>query len=64
MKPFTLAAVIVFAVVAIVQLTRLILGWEVVVGGVAIPMWASVIALVVAAGLAVMVARENRSRAP
>ncbi len=64
MKPFTLAAVIVFAVVAIVQLTRLILGWEVVVNGVAIPMWASVIALVVAGGLAAMVARENRSRAP
>ncbi|MBC8022400.1 MAG: hypothetical protein H7Y14_04735 [Burkholderiales bacterium] len=64
MKPFTLAAVIVFAVVAIVQLTRLILGWDVVVNGVAIPMWASVIALVVAGGLAAMVARENRSRAP
>jgi hypothetical protein len=58
-KPFTLAAVAVFTVVALLQLTRLVLGWEVTVQGFAIPLWASAIAFVVAAGLAVTVWREN-----
>ena len=57
-KPFTLVAVGVFSVVALVQLLRLVLGWEVMIHGVAIPLWASGIAVVVAAGLAVTVWRE------
>ena len=60
MKPFTLIAVVVFSLVAILQLTRLILGWEVSVNGLIIPLWASGVALVVAAGLAVMLGREAR----
>jgi len=51
-KPFTLIAVLVFAVVAIVHLLRLVYGWQVTLDGAAIPMWASVVYLVVAAGLA------------
>jgi hypothetical protein len=60
MKPFTAIAVIVFSLVALVQAIRVALGWEVVVNGVAIPVWASAIAFVVAAGLALMLWREAR----
>lgn len=58
-KPFTLVAVGVFSVVALMQLLRLVLGWEVLIQGHAIPLWVSGIAFVVAAGLAVTVWREN-----
>ena len=61
MKPFTTVAVLVFTLVAIVQLARIVLGWPVTVNGLAIPIWASVIALIVAGGLAVMVWREHRA---
>jgi hypothetical protein len=58
MKTFTLLSIIVFSLMAIVQLTRLILGWEVTVNGVSIPVWVSAIAFVVTGGLAVMLWRE------
>ena len=61
MKPFTTVAVVVFALVALLQLLRVVLGWDVSINGVHIPLWASVIASVVAAGLAVMVSREARA---
>jgi hypothetical protein len=61
MKPFTTVAVAVFSLVALMQLLRVLMGWEVVVGGVNIPIWASIVAFVVAAALAVLVWRENRS---
>jgi len=51
----------VFALVALVQVLRLALGWEVTVNGLHIPYWASVIAAVVAATLAFKVWREGRS---
>lgn len=60
MKPFTLIATLVFSLVAILQLIRLILGWEVSVNGLLIPLWASGMAFVVAAGLAIMLWREAR----
>ena len=60
MKPFTHLAVAVFALVALVQLVRVVLGWDVSIAGVAIPAWASVIAFLAAAMLAVMVHRELR----
>jgi hypothetical protein len=60
MKPFTAVAIVVFSLVAVLQLTRLVLGWEVSVNGLIIPLWASAVALVVAAGLAVMLWRETR----
>lgn len=61
MKPFTVIAIVVFSLIAIVQLTRLVLGWEVSVNGVSIPAWASAIAFVVAGGLAAMLWRESRT---
>ena len=58
MRPFSTIAAVVFAVVAVLQLLRFSLRWEVLVNGWSIPLWASVIAFLVAATLAVMVWRE------
>ena len=60
-KPFTLVAVVVFSLVALLQLLRLLVGWEITINGIAIPLWASGVAFVVAAALAAMVWREQRS---
>ena len=60
-KPFTLVAVVVFSVIALLQLLRLLLGWEITINAITIPLWASGVAFVVAAGLAAMVWRERRS---
>ena len=60
-KPFTLVAVIVFSVVSLLQLIRLLMGWDITIAGFAIPLWASGVAFLVAAGLAVQVWRERRS---
>ena len=59
-KPFTLVAVAVFSIVASLQLLRLLLGWEITINAITIPLWASGVAFVVAAGLAAMVWRERR----
>jgi hypothetical protein len=60
MKRFSTLAAVVFALVALAQLLRLVLGWSIVVNGISIPLWASAIACLVAGGLAVMVWREAR----
>lgn len=60
MKPFTTIAVVVFALIALIQLLRFTLSWEVTVNGVIVPVWVSGIAFVVAAGLAAMLWRERR----
>lgn len=59
-KPFTLVAVLVFFVVAVVHLLRLVFGWEVTINGLTVPLWASAPGFVIAAGLAVMLWRESR----
>jgi len=60
MKPFTTITVTVLALVALLQLVRVAMGWDIVVAGHAVPAWASVAHSVIAALLAVMVAREAR----
>ena len=60
MKPFTIIAAGLFALIAVVQLVRFLFSWEIAVNGVMIPVWASGIASVIAAGLAVMLWREAR----
>ena len=60
-KPFTLLAVVVFSLVALLQLLRFLLGWDITINGVSIPLWASAVAFVVAAALAAAVWREQRS---
>ena len=59
-KPFTITAAALLLLIALLQLLRFIMGWEVTLNGVSIPVWASGIAAVVAAGLAVMVWMETR----
>jgi len=60
-KPFTITAVIFFLLMALMQLLRFTLGWDITVNGVAVPVWVSGIAFVIAAGLAVTVWRETRT---
>jgi hypothetical protein len=60
-KPFTIFAVLVFALVALAHLLRLAYGWEVTINSAAVPLWASVLGIVVSAGLAVMLWRESRN---
>lgn len=59
-KPFTITAVAIFSLVALLQLLRFTLGWAITVNGVTVPVWVSGIAFVIAAGLAVLVWRETR----
>lgn len=59
-KPVTLIAIVLFSLIALLQLLRFVLGWEVMVDGMAIPVWASAIGFAVAAGLALMLWRETR----
>jgi uncharacterized membrane protein HdeD (DUF308 family) len=59
-KPFTIIAIGLFSLIAALQLLRFILGWEVTVNGLSIPVWVSGIAFVVAGGLAVTVWLEAR----
>ena len=60
-KPFTITAVALFSLIAMLQLLRFTLGWEVTVNGVTVPVWVSGIVFVIAAGLAVMLWRETRT---
>ena len=46
-------ASVLFMLVAVGHLVRLIMGWKVTVGDYAMPMWLSVVVLVVSAGLSV-----------
>jgi hypothetical protein len=50
-KTFTLLAGVIFAIVALLHLLRIYMGWPVVIGDWTVPMWVSWIALVVAGGL-------------
>ncbi len=60
MKPFTLTAVVVLALVALVHLVRLFTGWGVVITGFPMPVWWSAPILVIFGGLAFLVWREAR----
>jgi hypothetical protein len=59
-KPFTMIAVGVFALMALVHVFRLLFGWAVTFQGSVVPMWVSVLGVVIAGGLAVMLWRESR----
>lgn len=59
-KPFTIIAIIIFALVSLSHLIRYFLGWEITVNNVAIPMWVSLLGFVIAGLLAVMLWREMR----
>ena len=63
-KPFTSIAILVFSLIAALQLLRFSMGWVVTVSGVTIPLWASAVAFAVTAGLAVMLWLEARNDPP
>lgn len=60
MKPATNITVILLMLIAIAHLLRLLFRIEIVANGVVIPMWASIMAFIIPAVLAIMVWRENR----
>ncbi|MGA2332917.1 MAG: hypothetical protein ABSG75_14270 [Syntrophales bacterium] len=62
MKPFTIMSVAVLSFIAFGHLLRILFGWEAVINGVHIPLWASAIAIVFLAGLACMLWRESQPR--
>ena len=59
MKPFTTLAIVVFVLFALAQLLRVVFGWDVVVHGIIIPPWVSLIACGIAVTLAIMLWREK-----
>ena len=59
-KPFTIITVVLFLLIALLHLLRFVMGWEVTVNEVTVPIRASGIVFVIAAGLALMVWRESR----
>ena len=50
-KTFTIVAGALFAVVALLHVLRIFMGWPAVIGGWTMPMWVSWIGVVVAGGL-------------
>lgn len=60
MKPFTSIAVIIFAVICVVHILRLVLGWSAIINGVEVPVWASIVGAIVSGLMAIMVWRENK----
>jgi len=62
MKPFTTIAIVFLTLIAILQLTRFVRGWEVMINGVSIPVWVSGLAFVIAGGIAAMLWRESRPK--
>jgi hypothetical protein len=51
-KTFVLLTGVIFALVALLHLLRIYMGWPAVIGGWTVPMWLSWLGLVVAGGLA------------
>jgi hypothetical protein len=64
MKPVSLVAVVVFSAVALAHLLRLAFQVEILIGGARIPMWVSLVGLVVPVALAVGLWREAGSARP
>jgi hypothetical protein len=58
MKSFATLAIAIFILIAVVHLLRLVYGWEVTVNSVVIPMWVSVVGLLIAGALAYFLWRE------
>jgi hypothetical protein len=60
MKPITTLAAILFALISIGHLLRLLFKIEIVVAGITIPMWASIVGCLFAAIISILLWRENR----
>jgi hypothetical protein len=60
MRRYELVSGVFFSLLALVQLIRVVLGWPVQVAAVTVPVWASVLAFLVAGSLAVWAFRSVR----
>lgn len=60
MKPAAFVATGMLTLVAIAHLLRLVLGVEIIAGGVVVPMWVSAFGCLVPGGIAVGLWRESR----
>jgi hypothetical protein len=58
-RPFTLIAAIIFALMALVHAYRLVTHFQIIAGSHMLPMWLSIVAIVVTAILAVGLYRES-----
>jgi hypothetical protein len=59
-RPFTLIAAVIFALMALAHAYRLATHFQIVAGSHALPLWISIVAIVVTAILAVGLFRESR----
>jgi len=59
-KPFTILAVAIFGLVAVIHVLRLIFVWDVTISGLVVPMWVSIAGAILGGVLAVMVKKEAR----
>ena len=59
MRRYVLVSGLFLVLLACIQLLRLILGWRVTVAGVEIPLWASAVAALIAASLAIWAFRAR-----
>lgn len=60
MKPASTIAAVLLFVVAVVHVLRLVYGWQITVAGDVVPMWVSIVGLVVAGALSALLWRESR----
>jgi hypothetical protein len=60
MKPFTMIAAVFLALIAFGHLLRVILGWEIVINAVVIPVWPSVLVFLFFGWLAVGLWKEAK----
>ena len=61
MKPATFLGVFFLALIAFGHLLRLLFGWGVVINDTVLPMWPSVLVIVVFGALSVLIFRESSS---
>ena len=59
MKPFTAVACVILGLIALGQFCRLLLGWEISVNHMAVPLWPSGVVAVLFAAVAAMAWRER-----
>ncbi len=64
MKPITTIAAVLLGLIALVHLLRLVFGWGLVINETIVPMWLSVVGLLVFAFVAVMLWRERGGQRP
>lgn len=63
-KPFSILAVFVFVIVAVLHVVRVVFGWEVIINGAKIPMWVSLLGVAISGVLAFGVLRESQQGKP